>query len=90
MNKVRRFAELTNWRPRDLELLRLGSIIAQNPAAIKDMAGGIAAGGGAFGNLRSLDDDELQYLKDEDENMWRQPRPLYFTIVLCSIGAAVQ
>ncbi|MCJ1381085.1 hypothetical protein MMC17_004194 [Xylographa soralifera] len=90
MNKVQNFAALTNWRPRDLELLKLGSIIAQNPAAIKDMPGAIAAGAEAFGNLRSLDDDELKYLKDEDENMWRQPRPLYFTIVLCSIGAAVQ
>jgi hypothetical protein len=34
--------------------------------------------------------DEVQVIQDETDHKWRQPRSLYFTIILCSIGAAVQ
>ncbi len=37
-----------------------------------------------------LDDAEVEALRDEVLHKWRQPRALYFTIIICSIGAAVQ
>lgn len=33
---------------------------------------------------------EITAIRDETEHKWRQPFALYFTIILCSIGAAVQ
>jgi hypothetical protein len=43
-----------------------------------------------YTNLRPLEEEELEYLRVEDTNMWDHPRELYWTIALCSVGAAVQ
>jgi hypothetical protein len=37
-----------------------------------------------------LSPPELQALRDETERKWRQPKMLYFTILVCSIGAMEQ
>ncbi|KAK4574529.1 hypothetical protein LTR86_001370 [Recurvomyces mirabilis] len=57
-------------------LLKKGALVAQNPAD--------------FENVEGLDDTERDVLRDEVVHKWRQPRALYTTVILCSVGAAVQ
>lgn len=57
-------------------LLKKGALIAQNP--------------GEFENVEGLEDAEKEVLRDEVVHKWRQPRALYLTVILCSVGAAVQ
>jgi hypothetical protein len=56
--------------------LRKGALVARDPAN--------------FQNLPELDDEEKRVLTREVTNRWSQTRTLYFTIITCSIGAAVQ
>ena len=43
-----------------------------------------------FEIVDGITDDEKEAIRNEVLHKWRQPKALYFTIVLCSIGAAVQ
>lgn len=56
--------------------LKKGALVARDPTEFETVAG--------------LTEPELTALRDEVLHKWRQPRSLYFTIILCSIGAAVQ
>lgn len=56
--------------------LKKGALVARDPAE--------------FESVPDLTESELTALRDEVLHKWRQPRALYFTIILCSIGAAVQ
>jgi hypothetical protein len=62
-----------------LPLLRKGALVARDPTNYEDITGS-----------EELDDNEIEALRDEVLHKWRQPTALYITIVLCSIGAAVQ
>ena len=57
-------------------LLQKGALIARDPAN--------------FETVEGLTDYEVQAIRNEVLHKWRQPVALYFTIILCSIGAAVQ
>ena len=57
-------------------LLQRGALVAQNPPAFEEIA--------------ELEESEREALRNEVLHKWRQPRSLYFTVILCSIGAAVQ
>ena len=57
-------------------LLKRGALVAQDPAS--------------FETINELDEDEKTALRREITHKWSQPRVLYLTIALCSIGAAVQ
>ena len=57
-------------------LLRKGAQISQDPEN--------------FEQIEGLTPDELEALRDETLHKWRQPRALYMTVILCSVGAAVQ
>jgi len=57
-------------------LLKKGALVAQNP--------------GEFENVEGLDDEEKEVIRDEVVRKWHQPKAMYFTIILCSVGAAVQ
>jgi len=57
-------------------LLQKGAFVAQQPDLFEEVA--------------ELDDNEREALRNETLHKWRQPRTLYFTIILCSVGAAVQ
>jgi len=57
-------------------LLKKGALVAQNP--------------GEFENVEGLQDDEMEAIRDEVVHKWKQPRAMYFTVILCSVGAAVQ
>lgn len=58
------------------DLFQKGALVAQDPPA--------------FESVESLDEVEKDALRNEVLHKWRQPWPLYFTVILCSIGAAVQ
>jgi MFS family permease len=62
-----------------LALLQKGALIAQDPTNYEDITGEFA-----------LTEVEVDALRNEVLHKWRHPRTLYLTIVLCSIGAAVQ
>ncbi|KAL8796908.1 MAG: hypothetical protein Q9182_007292 [Xanthomendoza sp. 2 TL-2023] len=57
-------------------LLQKGALVAQDPPA--------------FEQVELLEEFEKDALRNEVLHKWRQPRALYFTVILCSIGAAVQ
>lgn len=59
-----------------LKLLKKGALIAQDPAN--------------FESLEQLDEHEKEFLRYEAAHRWRHPIQLYITIIVCSIGAAVQ
>jgi MFS family permease len=60
-------------------LLQKGALVAQDPTNYEDITGEYA-----------LTELEINDLRDEVLHKWRHPRTLYLTIILCSIGAAVQ
>lgn len=59
-----------------IPLLKKGALVAQDPPA--------------FEQIDELDDTERDALRNEVLHKWRQPAALYFTVILCSVGAAVQ
>ncbi|KAG5287437.1 sugar transporter [Histoplasma capsulatum G186AR] len=59
-----------------LPTLQRGALVAKDPAN--------------FENVEGITPDEVEVLRNEVLHKWRQPKPLFFTIILCSIGAAVQ
>ncbi|KAJ6093285.1 hypothetical protein N7486_008574 [Penicillium sp. IBT 16267x] len=56
--------------------LTKGALVARDPTA--------------YESVPDIHEHEITALRDEVDHKWRQPRALYFTIILCSIGAAVQ
>lgn len=58
------------------DLLKKGALVAQDPAN--------------FESVEGLEDYERDALRDEVVHKWRQPRAMYLTVILCSVGAAVQ
>jgi len=56
--------------------LKKGAIVAQNP--------------GSFDEMEELSAEEKDALRFEVTHKWRHPAKLYITIIVCSIGAAVQ
>ncbi|KAF2797822.1 MFS transporter [Melanomma pulvis-pyrius CBS 109.77] len=57
-------------------LLVKGALIARDPPGFADVA--------------DITEEEKLAISNEVLHKWRQPKLLYFTIILCSIGAAVQ
>lgn len=58
------------------DLVKRGALIAQDPTN--------------FEAVETLQDDERAALRFEAAHKWKHPLALYFTIIVCSIGAAVQ
>jgi len=75
MSQVAEFAE-RNLLSEHTALLQKGALVAQDPARFEQVEG--------------LTDVEVEALRDEVIHKWRQPYAMYFTVILCSIGAAVQ
>ncbi|KAK1988157.1 hypothetical protein LZ30DRAFT_777020 [Colletotrichum cereale] len=59
-----------------LPLLKKGALVAQNPALFED--------------IDELDEGEKRALREEVTHRWKHPWPLYYTICLNSIAAAIQ
>ena len=60
----------------ELDLLVKGALISRDPTN--------------FANVPGITEEEKAAIANEALHKWRQPKVLYFTIILCSIGAAVQ
>lgn len=58
------------------DLLKKGAKIAANPTK--------------FEEITELAPEELDALRTERDRKWKHPTALYFTVIVCSIGAAVQ
>jgi hypothetical protein len=56
--------------------LKKGALVAQSP--------------NDFDNIEMLVGEDKQHLRFEKEHKWKHPLQLYITIIVCSIGAAVQ
>lgn len=59
-----------------LPVLRKAALVAQAPQNID--------------NIAELDTHDIQILRQEHSHRWKQPKILYFTIVVNSIAAAIQ
>jgi hypothetical protein len=75
MRDVEHFA-----REHDLEdivgHLKKGALVAQDPTG--------------FENIEMLVEEDKEHLRYERTHKWKHPLSLYTTIIVCSIGAAVQ
>lgn len=58
------------------DLIKKGALVARDPAN--------------YESIGMLDEEEKEALRYEIAHKWRHPFALYVTIVICSIGAAVQ
>jgi len=75
LHQVAEFAE-HNYLSDITPLLQRGALVAQDPAN--------------WENVPGLTEAEKSALDAEVTHKWRQPRAMYMTVILCSIGAAVQ
>ena len=73
---VERFQRDRGLPDEALPALRKGALVAQHPSRFEELA--------------ELDEGEREALREETTRRWKQPRPLYFTIILSSVAAAVQ
>ncbi|KAF9698407.1 hypothetical protein EKO04_003880 [Ascochyta lentis] len=75
MEDVEKFVT-TNGLDGILPLLQKGALAAQSPAAIESLA--------------ELDDNDREIFRRELTHRWKQPKMLYYSIILNSIAAAIQ
>jgi hypothetical protein len=75
MNDVEVFCNEKGLTER-VDLIKRGALVAQDPTA--------------YEHVETLSEDEREALRFEAAHRWRHPLALYFTIIVCSIGAAVQ
>lgn len=75
MHDVSRFAS-ENGLEDAADMLQRGALVAQNPSG--------------FESVKELTEEEKEHLRVELSHKWKHPRALYVTIIICSIGAAVQ
>lgn len=66
----------SNGLSEDADLFRRAALVAKDPAN--------------FESVKDIRDEEIEVIRDEVLHKWRQPWSLYFTVITCSIGAAVQ
>ncbi|KAM0746490.1 hypothetical protein T439DRAFT_132578 [Meredithblackwellia eburnea MCA 4105] len=75
LSDVTRFAE-EKGLTEHLAILEKGALLAQSPLD--------------YDSLDVLDQNEKDFIKYEHEHKWHLPGILYFTVILCSLGACVQ
>ncbi|KAH8716996.1 hypothetical protein GQ44DRAFT_398862 [Phaeosphaeriaceae sp. PMI808] len=59
-----------------VDYLKKGALVAQDPSRFED--------------LEILEEEEKERLRQEKAHKWKHPLQLYITVIVCSIGAAVQ
>ncbi len=74
LENAQRFADL-HGLTQHIKVLRKAVLVTQGDIPTEDIG---------------LSTTELQALQDENTRKWRQPKMLYFTILVCSIGAVEQ
>ena len=75
MQDVKEFAEEKGMADKT-ELIQKGALIAQDASN--------------FENISILSEEEKEVLRYEADHRWKHPLRLYVTIIVCSVGAAVQ
>lgn len=60
----------------EMDIFRKGALVAQNP--------------NRWETIPELDENDRRALQDEANRKWHQPKSMWLTVVVCSIGAAVQ
>lgn len=75
------FRDVTNYATEHqlleiLPLLQKGALVAQDPKGFED--------------IEELSENDRAILRTERTHRWKHPKMLYFTIVLNSVGAAIQ
>lgn len=73
--QVEDFASRTGMNDQ-VEMLKKGALVAQNPAGYESMT--------------DLSEEERDALRVEVTKKWSHPMKLYITVIVCSLGAAVQ
>lgn len=73
-----------------MRLFKTAALVAHRPNDYVTINDSIEENKPGYGSLRPLEIEELEFLRDERQKRFKHPRELYWTIVLCSIGAAVQ
>ncbi|PKS11686.1 hypothetical protein jhhlp_001674 [Lomentospora prolificans] len=75
LENVTRFHQEKGLPEDMLPVLKRGALVAQDPAGFETM---------------DLEEEEKEALRQEVTHRWKHPRPLYYTILLNSIAAAIQ
>ena len=73
-----------------MRLFKTAALIAHHPDKFELINESIASNKPNYTGLRPLEEEELEYLRDEYTKRFHHPRELYLTVALCSVGAAVQ
>lgn len=73
-----------------MRLFKTAALVAQSPTEYNSINGLKLAHPADYDGVRLLEEEELDALRDEPLKRWKHPRELYWTIVLCSVGAIVQ
>lgn len=76
LERVTRFQQDKGLSEDILPLLKKGALVAQDPAG--------------FETIEDLDESDKTALREEITHRWKHPWPLYYTIILNSIAAAIQ
>lgn len=75
---------------RHMRLFKTAALVAQGPTDFELINGLKVADPADYEGVRLLEEEELEALRDEPRKRFKHPRELYWTIVLCSVGAIVQ
>ena len=89
LEEVEEFIEekgLTTFR----RLFKTAALIAAHPHEFESFNDVLRTHHEELKGVRELEEEELEALRAETTKRFKHPRELYWTIVLCSIGAAVQ
>ena len=78
--------ELTSFR----RLFKTAALVAHHPHEFENFNDILRTHHSELQGVRELEEEELEALRNESTKRFKHPRSLYWTIVLCSIGAAVQ
>lgn len=71
-------------------LFKTAALVAHRPEDYTTINDSIERREEGYASLRPLEIEELEFLDSEHVKRYHHPRELYWTIFLCSIGAAVQ
>lgn len=73
-----------------MRLFKTAALVAHHPMDFESLNVLITTYPTDFDSVRILEEEELEALRYEKTRRFRHPRELYWTVVVCSIGAAVQ
>ena len=73
-----------------MRLFKTAALVAQGSTAFESINSLKVASPADYEGVRPLEEEELEALRDEPCKRFKHPRELYWTIVLCSVGAIVQ